>query len=56
MAVGRANPGGDAVGVLNLDAPPPEIAVQKVLEDPHIIGARVIELPPAGEMPAWLQL
>ncbi|MEX2121523.1 MAG: phosphoglycerate dehydrogenase [Pirellulales bacterium] len=54
MAVGRQRPGGDAIGVLNLDNPPPAQALEEVLADPDILSASVIHLPPAGELPAWL--
>lgn len=56
MSVGRAGdaPGGDAIGVLNLDNLPPPAAVAEVLAFPHIISATVIRLPKAGELPAWL--
>ena len=55
MAVGRAERGGEAVGVLNLDSSPPDAAMQEVLDHPEIITAEVIELPPSGLLPAWLQ-
>ena len=55
MAVGRAAPGGVAVGVLNLDSWPQDEAIQDVLGHPDIHNAQVIELPPAGELPSWLQ-
>jgi D-3-phosphoglycerate dehydrogenase len=57
MAVGRAGsqPGGDAVGILNLDSEPPGDALDEVRGDPHITSARVIHLPRPGERPAWLQ-
>ncbi len=56
MAVGRAGdaPGGKAIGVLNLDGTPPKEAVAEVLGHPHIHRIRVMELPPAGELPSWL--
>jgi D-3-phosphoglycerate dehydrogenase / 2-oxoglutarate reductase len=56
MSVGRASdkPGGDAIGVLNLDNPPPPAAIAEVLAIPGILSATVIKLPPAGELPAWL--
>lgn len=56
MSVGRASdkPGGDAIGVLNLDNPPPPEAITEVLAIPGILSATVIKLPPAGEFPAWL--
>jgi D-3-phosphoglycerate dehydrogenase / 2-oxoglutarate reductase len=55
MAVGRAAPGGQAVGVLNLDSPPPAAALDAVRSLPAITSATVVQLPPAGELPAWLQ-
>ena len=57
MAVGRAGgaPGTGAVGVLNLDSLPPQSAIDEVLSHEHIHSVKVIELPAAGELPAWLQ-
>jgi D-3-phosphoglycerate dehydrogenase len=55
MAVGRASAGGTAIGVLNLDQEPTDAALAEVLASPDIHTARVIRLPPAGKMPAWLQ-
>ena len=57
MAVGRAGnqPGGSAIGVLNLDAPPSQAAVDAVRSLESIGSATVVHLPPAGELPAWLQ-
>lgn len=57
MAVGRASktPGSAAVGVLNLDSEPPAKAIQEVLAHPAIQNAWVIHLPPAGQLPSWLQ-
>lgn len=56
MAVGRAgdSPGGEAIGVLNLDQQPPSEALDEVLADPHIMSVSVIQLPPAGELPGWM--
>lgn len=56
MAVGRAGeaPGGEAIGVLNLDAQPPAEALTAVLEHPDIHSVSVIQLPAAGELPAWM--
>ncbi|MAT72544.1 MAG: phosphoglycerate dehydrogenase [Planctomycetaceae bacterium] len=56
MAVGRAGdkPGGDAVGVLNLDAEPSDEALAAVRALPHITGATVIQLPEPGRRPAWM--
>ena len=55
MAVGRAAPGGSAIGVLNLDALPPQAALDEVSSHKDIESVRVIELPPAGQLPTWLQ-
>jgi D-3-phosphoglycerate dehydrogenase len=57
MAVGRAGdvPGGEAVGILNLDAEPPAAALDAVRSLPAITSATVIHLPRSGELPAWLQ-
>lgn len=56
MAVGRAGEaGGEAIGVLNLDCVPPEQAVQEILGVEGVHKAKVITMPPAGQMPQWLQ-
>jgi D-3-phosphoglycerate dehydrogenase len=57
MSVGRAGdaPGGEAVGVLNLDVEPPAAALAAVRNLPAITSATVINLPKAGELPTWLQ-
>jgi D-3-phosphoglycerate dehydrogenase len=57
MAVGRAGdkPGGDAIGVLNLDVSPSAAALEEVRHLTGITSAKVIHLPPAGELPSWLQ-
>ncbi len=57
MTVGRAGltPGGDAIGVLNLDSVPPEEAVAAVKGHPNITGVTVVKLPPMGEAPSWLR-
>ena len=54
MSVGRADRGGDAVGVLNLDDMPPKAALDEVRSHPAIQRAVVIKLPLAGERPPWL--
>jgi D-3-phosphoglycerate dehydrogenase len=56
MAVGRDQAGGDAIGILNLDAPPSAEALEALRKLPVISSARLIHLPPAGELPAWLQV
>lgn len=54
MTVGRSTPGGDAIGVLNLDQEPSAEALAAVLACPGIRSAQVVRLPPAGQLPAWL--
>lgn len=56
MSVGRAanKPGGEAIGVLALDATPPAEALAELLTLPGITRATIVRLPPAGAMPAWL--
>jgi D-3-phosphoglycerate dehydrogenase len=54
MTVGRSTPGGDAIGVLNLDQEPAADAVAGVLACPGVRSAKVISLPPAGRLPPWL--
>lgn len=54
MTVGRTAPGGEAVGILNLDGPPPAAALAEVKAHPHISSLFVVALPPAGEAPGWL--
>ena len=54
MTVGRQAPGGEAIGILNLDAPPSDAALAEVKAHPHISTITVVTLPPAGELPPWL--
>jgi len=54
MTVGRSAPGGDAIGVLNLDQEPSPEAVAAVLACPGVRSVRVVKLPPAGQLPFWL--
>ncbi len=54
MAVGRSTPGGEAVGVLNLDGEPSAAALAAVEALEHVTSATVVNLPKAGELPAWL--
>ena len=56
MTVGRAGiaPGGEAIGVLNLDTTPSDEAIAAVKAHPKISQVTVVRLPPAGEVPAWL--
>ncbi|MHB0955247.1 MAG: phosphoglycerate dehydrogenase [Pirellulaceae bacterium] len=57
MSVGRegATPGGTAIGVLNLDAIPPQAAIDDVLKIPSVQSVQLVQLPPAGQLAAWLQ-
>ena len=57
MAVGRGGhqPGGHAIGVLNLDSLPPQQALDQVREIDPIQTVLVADLPPAGQLPSWLQ-
>jgi D-3-phosphoglycerate dehydrogenase len=55
MSVGRAAPGGGAIGVLNLDTLPPASALAEVASHKEIQSVRVIELPLAGQLPTWLR-
>ena len=48
MTVGRQQPGGEAIAVLNLDSPPPEEALEEVRAHPQISSLSVVKLPPAG--------
>jgi D-3-phosphoglycerate dehydrogenase len=54
MTVGRATPGGEAIGVLSLDQTPSDAAVAAVRSCPGIRSAQVVKLPPAGQLPPWL--
>lgn len=53
MNVGRQQPGGEAIAVLNLDSPPPDAALQEVKANEKIYNLMVVKLPPVGEMPVW---
>lgn len=56
MSVGREGnqPGGHAIGVLNLDSTPPKAALDELMAIKAIRKVKMIELPAAGELPAWL--
>ena len=56
MTVGRPGeePGGNAIGALNLDTSPPPAALAQLSEHPSIHSVQVIQLPPAGQIPSWL--
>jgi D-3-phosphoglycerate dehydrogenase len=53
MTVGRQQPGGEAIAVLNLDSLPPEEALKEVRAHPQISSMSVVKLPPAGQLPPW---
>jgi len=53
MNVGRQQPGGEAIAVLNLDSPPPEEALKEIRAHDKIFNLNVVKLPPVGEMPVW---
>jgi D-3-phosphoglycerate dehydrogenase len=56
MSVGRASqqPGGHAIGVLNLDSRPPQEALDALMACPGIEKVQWIELPGRGILPSWL--
>jgi D-3-phosphoglycerate dehydrogenase len=56
MSVGRASnrPGGEAIGVLSLDAQPPAEAIAEVLALDTVMQAWIVKLPPPGYLPAWM--
>ena len=54
MTVGRSAPGGDAIGVLNLDQEPSAEALAALASCPGIRSTRVVKLPLAGQLPYWL--
>jgi len=56
MNVGREQPGGEAIGVVNLDSVPEPEAVEAVQQHPHILSMSMIKLPPRGAVPPWLGL
>ena len=56
MSVGRATnrPGGEAIGILSLDAVPPAEALAEVQGMPTVMRAWIVKLPPEGALPPWL--
>ncbi len=57
MTVGRTGdcPGGEAIGVLNLDSAPPQEAVDAVKAHAHVSAVTVVKLPMQGDVPSWLK-
>ena len=55
MAVGRASPGGEAIGILNLDGPASSTLIEEIAGHEAISRVRCIELPAAGSLPLWLE-
>lgn len=54
MALGRVEPGGNAVGVFNLDSAPGPAALAEIRENPVVTGVEVVQLPAAGAALPWL--
>ncbi|MGL4942037.1 MAG: phosphoglycerate dehydrogenase [Thermoguttaceae bacterium] len=56
MALGRcaATPGGEALGILQLDAVPPQVALDDLLKVPSITAVKTATLPAATYRPAWM--
>ncbi len=56
MSVGRASPqpGGHAIGVLNLDGVPPKVALDQLMAISAIEKIQMVELPAMGVLPTWL--
>ena len=54
MNVGRDKPGGEAIGVVNLDNTPSQEALEAIQAHPDILSTSLIKLPPPGELPSWL--
>ncbi len=54
MNVGREQPGGEAIGVVNLDSIPSPEAIDEVEAHPDILSLSLIRLPGLGELPPWL--
>lgn len=54
MSLGRADNGGDAVAVLNLDSVPSEETAAEILANAAVTGVDLVALPKAGEPLPWL--
>ena len=55
MNVGREAPGGEAIGVVNLDGVPDDAALKAVADLPNVLSVTLIRLPAADALPSWLQ-
>jgi D-3-phosphoglycerate dehydrogenase len=56
LSVGRGTnePGGEAIGVFALDAPPPAEALTEIVALEPVLRACVVKLPAASKLPVWL--
>ncbi len=54
MNVGRETPGGEAIGVVNLDSAPSAAALEAIEKHPDVLSVSIIKLPAQGAMPGWL--
>ena len=54
MSLGRADNGGDAVAVLNLDGVPSEETAAEILAHAAVTGVDLVALPKAGKPLPWL--
>ena len=54
MNVGRRQPRGEAIGVVNLDSVPPPEAIREVEAHPDILSVSLIKLPDPGDPLPWL--
>jgi D-3-phosphoglycerate dehydrogenase len=56
MVVGRLadRPGGDAIGVLNLDSIAPQEALDEILKHSDISWAKTVRLPKRHDVPEFL--
>ena len=54
MSLGRADNGGDALAVLNLDSVPSEAVSAEILAHAAVTGIDLVALPQAGEPLPWL--
>ena len=54
MNVGRRQPRGEAIGVVNLDSVPPPEAIREVEDHPDVLSVSLIKLPEAGAALPWV--